>query len=100
MVEIKPVDMVRMGNEPGSYPLRYRIPTSKIQNLSLQEKVWRAEKFALGTLLYELFAGHRIFEGMSDSEVQGQYTAAKFPDLGVDELSDPRLPHPQYHVTS
>jgi hypothetical protein len=47
----------------------------------LQEQVWRAEKFALGALLYELFAGRRIFEGLSDKEAEHYGKAATFPDL-------------------
>jgi len=64
------------------YPARYRIPPSMINGLQLEEQVWRSEKFALGTLLYELYTGQRIFPGQSDVEVQNQYRrAATFPNL-------------------
>jgi hypothetical protein len=81
-VEAEPVRMGVANNYPGVYPPRYRIPMSTIGNLPLEEQVWRSEKFALGTLLYELFAGHTIFEGMSNDEVQDRYgKGATFPDL-------------------
>jgi len=53
-----------------------------ITGLKSEEKIWRYEKFALGTLLYELYTGRRIFEGQSDVEVQNHYRrAATFPNL-------------------
>jgi hypothetical protein len=64
-----------------TYPARYRIPPSMIEDLQLKEQVWRSEKFALGTLLYELHTGQRIFDGQSDVEVQDRYRRARFPDL-------------------
>jgi len=64
------------------YPARYRIPRSMISGLPLEERVWRSEKFALGTLLYEVYTGPRIFDGQSDVEVQDQYRrGATFPNL-------------------
>jgi len=81
-VQAEPVGTVLSGNPPGDYPARYRIPTHTIRDLPLQEKIWRAEKFALGTLLYELLSGHRIFEGLSDQEVQNKFTDGNtFPDI-------------------
>jgi hypothetical protein len=53
----------------------------------LQEQVWRAEKFALGTLLYELLAGREIFKQEDDAAVQAHYSAASFPNL--ENLSAP-----------
>jgi hypothetical protein len=53
-----------------------------ISDLGLEEQVWRSEKFALGTLLYELHTGPRIFDGQSDDEVQENYRkATTFPNL-------------------
>jgi hypothetical protein len=67
---------------PGFYPARYHILRPTISPLPLEEQVWRAEKFALGTLLYEFFTGHRIFEGLSDKEVQDHYCEAdQFPSI-------------------
>jgi len=82
-IHAKPVHVVVPANAlPGFYPARYRIPMPTISKLSLKEQVWRAEKFALGTLLYELFTGHRIFEGLSDEEIQNHYREAdQFPEI-------------------
>jgi len=82
-VQAEPVHMMLgHGPKPGCYPARYRIPMSTINYLPLREQVWRAEKFALGVLLYELFTRRRIFEGLSDDEFQRNYSrATTFPDL-------------------
>jgi hypothetical protein len=89
-VEAEPIHMLVDSNPHLTtvYPVRYRIPQSMIRDLqSEEEQVWRSEKFALGTLLYELYTGERIFDGQSDDEVQDQYrTAATFPNL--ESLSD------------
>ena len=71
---------VLVGNSINLYPDQYRIPTSTIMDLPLQEQVWRAEKFALGTLLYEIFTGHTPFEGLNDEVVQDNDSLeAEFP---------------------
>jgi hypothetical protein len=83
-VQAEPISMLVDSNPhlTAVYPARYRIPPSMIRGLQLEEQVWRSEKFALGTLLYELYTGHRIFDGQSDDEVQDQYRrAATFPNL-------------------
>lgn len=67
-------------NQTGNYPSRCRIPPSTISDLPLQECLWRAEKFALGTLLYEIITSHRPFEGDCDDTVQTYYKEAKFPE--------------------
>jgi hypothetical protein len=82
-VEAEPVHRTFPDN-PGVYPARYRIPV--FTGCPPRERVWRAEKFALGTLLYELFSGHRIFQGQSDNEVQLRYSRAAFPDLEEEGL--------------
>ena len=83
-VQAEPVNRTVLDIPPGIYSPRYRIPTP---NLPLGEQVWKAEKFALGTLLYELLVGHGIFEGLPDDEVQLNYQqAATFPDLEDENL--------------
>jgi len=80
-VQAEPIHMLD-DSIPHVYPARYRIPPSMIKGLQLEEQVWRSEKFALGTLLYGLYTGQRIFHGLSDVEVQNQYRrAATFPNL-------------------
>jgi hypothetical protein len=61
-----------------NYPAHCRIPPSTISDLPLQERLWRAEKFALGMLLYEIMTGHKPFE--ADYTVQARYRAAQFPE--------------------
>jgi len=88
-VQAEPVHMDIAHNQPGVYPARYRLPPSTINGLPLQEQVWRAEKFALGVLLYELLVGRRIFEIQNDYRaaimpgrvVQSYYRATMFPGL-------------------
>lgn len=58
------------------YPAQYHILPSMISSLQLEEQVWRSKKFALGTLLYELYTGERIFDRQSDIKVQNQYCGA------------------------
>jgi len=83
-VEAELLTFARPAHEqPNVYPARYRIPPFMISDLPLQERVWRAEKFALGVLLYELLSGRRIFEGeqYDDAAVQAYYRTAAFPGL-------------------
>jgi len=71
-----------INEKPVSYPARYRIPSSTICDLDSREQVRRSEKFALGTLLYELNTGQRIFDGQSDSKIQKNYCNGNtFPSL-------------------
>lgn len=74
------VDMASTGNQTGIYPARCRIPPSAISSLPLQERLWRAEKFALGALLYEIFTSHKPFEGQTFVAVQACYKEAEFPE--------------------
>ena len=63
-----------------SYPPRFRIPPQTVLGLDEGEKVNRAEKFALGSLLYELVTATVPFEALSDDEVQDHYSRGIFPD--------------------
>jgi len=71
-------ELEHIENQTGNYPARCRIPPSTISDLPLQERLWRAEKFALGTLLYEIITSHSPFE--ADDRVQAHYKAAEFPE--------------------
>lgn len=62
------------------YPSRFRIPPRNVLGLDEGEKVKRAERFALGSLLYEIMTAKRPFEELSDDEVQNSYTLGIFPD--------------------
>ena len=63
-----------------SYPSRFRIPPFKLQGLDEAEKVKRVEKFALGSLLYEVITTNEPFEQLSDDEVQDHYSRGAFPE--------------------
>jgi hypothetical protein len=84
-VQAKPIRMlvdIKPDLYTAVYPARFRIPPSMIRGLPSEEQVWRSEKFALGTLLYELYSSERIFDGQSDDEVQDKYRrATTFPNL-------------------
>ena len=64
----------------GLYPSRFRIPPRTIHGLDETEKAKRAEKFALGSLLYEIITANEPFEQLRDDEVQNRYRRGKFPD--------------------
>ena len=65
---------------PTIYPSRFRIPPATIHGLDEAEKAKRAEKFALGSLLYELVTANEPFEQLLDDEVQRRYGRGEFPD--------------------
>ena len=62
------------------YPSRFRIPPLTVLGLDEGEKVKRAERFALGSLLYELMTANEPFQELSDDEVQDHYGRGIFPD--------------------
>ena len=62
------------------YPARFQIPHGTLHGLETDEKVKRAENFAMASLLYEVMSGKKPFEELSDSEVQNRFTRGDFPD--------------------
>jgi hypothetical protein len=62
------------------YPARYRIPERSLSGLHQEEKIVRAESFALGSLLYEVYSGKQLFDGLSDKDIQLHYAEGIFPD--------------------
>lgn len=62
------------------YPSRCRIPPHNILGVDEEEKIKRAERFALGSLLYEVMTAKEPFEDLSDDEVQENYSRGIFPD--------------------
>lgn len=62
------------------YPSRFRIPACNVRGLDEAEKVKRAEKFALGSLLYQVVTTNQPFEELNDDEVQDRYSRGEFPD--------------------
>lgn len=62
------------------YPSRFRIPACNVRGLDDAEKVKRAEKFALGSLLYQVVTTNQPFDELSDDEVQDHYSRGDFPD--------------------
>ena len=63
-----------------SYASRHRIPAHKIVGLDEEEEVKRAERFALGSLVYEVMTASQPFEELSEDEVQDRYSSGTFPD--------------------
>jgi len=80
-VQLEDIKILPDRPRPCVYPPRYRIPQSTISKLHLQEQVWRSEKFALGTLLYELLTGRTIIEGEFDDMVRDHNITGIFPSL-------------------
>ena len=62
------------------YPSRFSIPPYSIRGLDEAEKVKRAERFAQGSLLYQVMTAHEPFEELSDGEVRANYSHGIFPD--------------------
>ena len=81
-VEIQPSsDQTTPEHPPTTYRSPYRIPPETITDLDSKEKVRRAELFALGSLIYEIYANEAPFESLRDSDVQARYRCAQFPNV-------------------
>jgi hypothetical protein len=78
-VESLPVSHIE-GESSGMYPAHYRIPPTSIDSLGRQEQINRQERFAFGTLLYEIGSGKKPFEWLSNEEAQQRYSNAEFPN--------------------
>ena len=62
------------------YPARFQIPSNTLHGLNHEEKVRRANMFAMASLLYEIMSGREPFEGLTDDEVQHHFMSGDFPD--------------------
>lgn len=66
------------------YPARYQIPTAISDRLdSAQRRVRRAERFAMGTLLYQVQSGKLLFCDLGEDEteaIQSRFVKGEFPD--------------------
>ena len=65
------------------YPARFQIPPGTTRELDHHEKVRRAERFAMASLLYEILSGTKPFEELTDEEVQHRFSNAVFPDNAI-----------------
>ena len=65
------------------YPARFQVPPDTIRELDHHEKVRRAERFAMASLLYEILSGTKPFEELTDNEVQHRFSKAIFPDDAI-----------------
>ncbi len=65
------------------YPARFQIPPGTIRGLDYHEKVRRAERFAIASLLYEIFSGTKPFEELTEDEVQYRFSNAVFPNNAI-----------------
>ena len=80
-VRLQPSDQESSVSTPSHYPPPYRIPPETIIDLADNEKARRAELFAFGSLIYEVYANEAPFESLSASEIQARYRRAEFPDV-------------------
>ncbi len=62
------------------YPTRFQIPPSTLHGLDHDEKVKRAERFAMASVLYEIMTGRKPLEGLTDDEVRRRFISGNFPD--------------------
>jgi hypothetical protein len=66
------------------YPARYQIPSAIYDRLdSVKSQVWRAERFALGTILYQVQSGKLLFSDLSEGEtevIRPRFVNGEFPD--------------------
>ena len=62
------------------YPVRFQIPLSTLNGLEHEEKVGRAERFAMASLLYEIMTGRKPLEELTDDEVRHRFINGDFPD--------------------
>ena len=62
------------------YPAHYRVPPETIQGFTKEEQVERAEDFALGSLLYQIYRGKKPFQELDDAEVQSRFANAIVPE--------------------
>ncbi|TFK66069.1 hypothetical protein BDN72DRAFT_844767 [Pluteus cervinus] len=73
------------------YPAHYRIPPTTLSDkLSSTDRVTRAVRFALASLLFTMTIRTPPFEDLSDEAVQEEYEQGRYPEV-VTALSDPVL---------
>lgn len=62
-----------------TYPPRFQIPQGALSGLSQEDKVRRAEMFAMGSLLYKIMSGKEPFEELTDDAVQTRFSKGQIP---------------------
>ena len=80
-VEPQPSNQMSTESSLDIYLSAYRIPPETISDLEPKEKVRRAELFALGCMIYELYANKASFEGLEDDDIQARYRRGHFPEV-------------------
>ena len=78
-IESLPTPIIEGGLVEG-YPAHFQIPPSTLDGLDHGEKVRRAEKFAMASLLYEIMTGRKPLQGLTDEEVQRRFINGDFPN--------------------
>ena len=61
------------------YHVRFQIPPNTLHDLDHADKVKRAERFAMASLLYEVMTGRKPFEELPDDEVRHRFSQGDFP---------------------
>jgi hypothetical protein len=73
-----------ISNPESQYPARFHIPSSTIGDLSKQECLRRAERFAVGSLLYKIETSREPFEELEGNAVQEHFASGKYPkDMSI-----------------
>ena len=65
------------------YPARFQIPLETIRELDHQERVRRAERLVMVSLLYEILSSKKPYEELTDEEIQHRFSNAVFPEDAI-----------------
>ena len=72
-------DEVTSNPSSSLYPAPYRVPPESVASFKHDDKVRTTEHFAVGSLIYEIYANKAPFEDLEDSEIQACYRHGYFP---------------------
>jgi hypothetical protein len=62
------------------YPIHFRAPPPLLDEPDQLARVKRIERFALGSMLYEILTGNKPFSGLSDDEVAARFHSEEAPE--------------------
>ncbi len=69
------------------YPAHFRIPPDTLDGLPLTERIVRAERFAVGSLIFEVMSTGKPHVDLSNAEVQDRFKKGVYPENVI------HLPH-------
>ncbi|KAF2862098.1 hypothetical protein K470DRAFT_244239 [Piedraia hortae CBS 480.64] len=80
MVDSLPVTQ-RSDETNGQYPPAYRLPLSTLSiDTPIEEKLYRQERFAFGSLCYEIVRESAPYTNLPGLVIQSQFAVGEFPD--------------------